>query len=903
MTDTGQHTNAVYGFTSMLLTMIRQQKPSHVAVAFDLEGATFRAEEYRDYKAGRAATPEEFRGQIDLIAKVMEAMNIPTITVEGYEADDIIATISAQAEAEDWQTVIASGDRDAFQLISDSTLVLYPKKGISDIPPMDRAAVEEKYFVAPEQYPDLAALVGESADNLPGVPGVGPKTAAKWIKQYGGLEGILKNLDLIGGKAGESLRAHVDAVKRNRRLNRLVRDLDLPVTVAQMELLTPDRDKVEELFDALQFNTLRKRLFEVFGGGDADIAAAKEHKVPEHQVLRDVQAVSAWFARVEQAAAEGRVVAFALSGTSLPLSDPVGLDIHGIAVSIGATVVPAGARHKDQGEGSGEAATAFLPLGELEAEAEHVLASWLAGPTPKAVHDLKAAYKALSGRGLSLAGVTDDTSISAYLIQPERRNYDLSDLSEVHLRTSLSQARPQAAGQVDLDFDGDGGAREAVLRAYVTGLLSEHFAPMLAERKAQSLLAALELPLATVLAEMELAGVAVSREVLDELMNDFSRTIEAAQQDAFATIGHEVNLGSPKQLQVVLFEELGMPKTKKIKTGYSTDADALADLLIKTDHPFLVHLQAYRDASKLRQTVEGLTKSMGEDGRVHTTYAQNIAATGRLSSNNPNLQNIPIRSESGRRIRGAFVVGSGLVGGPGQRRLQRFETLLTADYSQIEMRIMAHLSGDEGLIQAFRDGEDLHRFVGSHIFDVAPQDVTSGMRAKVKAMSYGLVYGLSSYGLSKQLKISVDEARALMKDYFERFGAVRDYLRGVVQQARLDGYTATIEGRRRYLPELTSENRQLREMAERAALNAPIQGSAADIIKRAMLGVDRRLRAAGAMSRMLLQVHDELVLEIAPGELKQVTGIVLQEMAGAAKLSVPLDVQVGVGSSWFDAGH
>jgi DNA polymerase-1 len=380
-------------------------------------------------------------------------------------------------------------------------------------------------------------------------------------------------------------------------------------------------------------------------------------------------------------------------------------------------------------------------------------------------------------------------------------------------------------------------------------------------------------------------------DALDRLMDDFTVTIDAASSAAFDIIGKEINLGSPKQLQAVLFEDLGLPKTKKIKTGYSTDADALNDLFAKTGNEFLVQLLAYRDATKLRQTVEGLRKTVADDGRIHTTYAQTVAATGRLSSINPNLQNIPVRSEAGRRIREAFVVGEG------------YETLLTADYSQIEMRIMAHLSGDEGLIEAFRSGEDLHRFVGAHIFGVAPEDVTSEMRAKVKAMSYGLVYGLSSFGLSKQLNISVDEARTLMKDYFARFGAVRDYLRGVVDQARVDGFTSTIEGRRRYLPDLASDNRQLREMAERMALNAPIQGSAADIIKKAMLGVSEELLNQGLKSRMLLQVHDELVLEVAPGEREQVEQLVRAQMAGAADLSVPLDVSVGVGANWQEAGH
>lgn len=874
VTDTGQHTNAVHGFTSMLLTMIRQQKPSHVAVAFDLDTPTFRSEEYTEYKAGRSKTPEEFHGQVDLIIKVMEAMNIPTISIDGYEADDVLATLATKSEAAGWQTLLVSGDRDAFQLITEKTLVLYPKKGISDIPPMDAAAVEAKYFVRPEQYSDLAALVGETADNLPGVPGVGPKTAAKWINQYGGLDGILANLDSIGGKVGEALREHIESVKRNRRLNHLLTDLDLPIKLEQMELQHPDREKVEELFDALQFNTLRKRLFDLFGEEEtAEQSAA--HAAPEHGVLREEAEIAAWFAAV----GESRV-GLALSGEALPMVDAVGLDVHGIGVS------------------TAESA-AFFPVSELDSSAEKVVADWLAGPAPKAVHDFKAALKALSGRGLELGGVLDDTSISAYLIQPERRNYDLADLSLYHLKTPLTVDPVKDAGQLDLGLTEDGAAgaaANAVLRASATERLSGYFIPILAERNAQELLTGLELPLARVLAGMELAGIAVSRETLDTLLADFSKTIEAAQTEAYAIIGHEVNLGSPKQLQTVLFDELGMPKTKKIKTGFSTDADALADLTVKHPHPFLLQLQAYRDASKLRQTVEGLIKSIGSDGRVHTTYAQNVAATGRLSSINPNLQNIPIRSSEGRRIRGAFVVGQ-------ISPKKQFETLLTADYSQIEMRIMAHLSGDEALVQAFKDGEDLHRFVGARIFNVEPADVSAAMRSKVKAMSYGLVYGLSSFGLSKQLNISVDEARTLMKDYFDRFGAVRDYLRGVVEQARQDGFTETIEGRRRYLPDLTSDNRQLREMSERAALNAPIQGSAADIIKRAMLGVDAAFAEAGLESRMLLQVHDELVFEVAPGELETVQSLVTAQMVGAAEIGVPLDVHIGIGSSWFEAGH
>ena len=862
-TDTGQHTNAVYGFTSMLINLIKEEKPTHLAVAFDLDTPTFRSEEYTEYKGGRNKTPEEFHGQIDLIIKVMEAMRIPTLSMDGYEADDILATLAEKASARNWDVMVVSGDRDAVQRVDDHVTVFYPKKGVSDLPRMDAAAVEAKYLVPPDKYSDLAALVGESADNLPGVPGVGPKTAAKWIKQYGGLEGILENLDSIKGKVGDSLRANIEDVKRNRRLNRLLRDLDLPVDLDAMSARRPDREAIEELFDALQFNALRKRLFDVYGEEET-ASAGNELTPPEHIVISDAVSLKDWIASTNQAKTAVNLVTEGAGA---------GRDVVGLALATNTVA-------------------AYVPLTEIDAETEQVLAGWLSDlDAPKVVHDFKEAYKALAGRGLHLAGVVDDTTISGYLIQPDRRSYDLPDLSQHHLRMSLA---PTAAGsnQLQLSLEEEDRATPAVLEAFAALQLSDHFTGQLVDRGANQLLGGLELPLSEVLAEMELAGIAVDTDKLDRLLDDFSATIAQASSEAFSIIGKEINLGSPKQLQVVLFEELGLPKTKKIKTGYSTDADALSDLIVKTGgHPFLANLMAYRDATKLRQTVEGLRKAVSDDGRVHTTYVQTAAATGRLSSTNPNLQNIPIRSEEGRRIREVFTVGEG------------YETLLTADYSQVEMRIMAHLSGDEGLIQAFRDGEDLHRFVGAHIFGVPPEEVTSAMRSKVKAMSYGLVYGLSSFGLSKQLAISVDEARTLMRDYFDRFGAVRDYLRSVVEQARKDGFTSTIEGRRRYLPDLSSDNRQLREMAERAALNAPIQGSAADIIKKAMLGVDTELKAQGLKSRMLLQVHDELVLEVAPGERDAVEKLVREQMGSAADLSVPLDVSVGSGVSWHEAGH
>ncbi len=869
-TSTGQHTNAVHGFTSMLINLIKDQQPTHVAVAFDVsDDTTFRKKEYDGYKGGRNATPEEFRGQIDLIDQFMGAWGIKTLRMPGYEADDILATLAAQGEKAGWEVLLVSGDRDAFQLITDNVFVLYPKKGVSDIPRMDADAVREKYFVSPEQYSDLAALVGETADNLPGVPGVGPKTAAKWINLYGGLPGILENLDSIGGKVGDALRAHIEDVKRNRRLNRLLTDLDLGVALDELAAPRPDQDAVEELFDALEFRTLRTRLFALYGE-DTEGVQHEGVELPPFEIGADAESLTTFLAGDTGGVPTALAVASVAGG--------IGQEASAVAIL------------------RGESAR-YLDLTELDAATESVLAAWLADSgQEKAIHEYKEAFKALHARGLTLEGVVDDTSISGYLIQPDRRNYELAELVQHHLKITLESAPAVPAGQLDLGLDVDGTAAQAraealVREAAAVRALSDHLAPLLVERQADQLLLTLELPVARVLADMEITGISVSREKMQEQLDDLARQVEIAQQGAYAAIGHEVNLGSPKQLQTVLFEELALPKTKKIKSGYTTDAASLKNLLEKTGHEFLVQLMAHREASKLRQMVETLYKSVAEDGRIHTTYAQNVAATGRISSNNPNLQNIPVRSEEGRRVRDLFEVSEG------------YECLLAADYSQIEMRIMAHLSEDAGLIQAYRDGEDLHRYVGSHIFGVAPEDVTSAMRSKVKAMSYGLAYGLTSFGLSKQLEISVDEARTLMKDYFDRFGAVRDYLRGVVEQARQDGYTATIEGRRRYLPDLTSTDRHLREIAERVALNSPIQGSAADIIKRAMLGVARALQEEGLKSRLLLQVHDELVLEVAQGEREQVEQLVIREMGNAAELSVPLDVQVGEGHSWHEAGH
>jgi len=867
-TSTGQNTNAVYGFTSMLINVLRDEAPTHVGVAFDVSRKTFRAAEYPEYKAGRSATPTEFSGQLPLLREVLDALRVKHLGVEGFEADDVIATLTHRAVEQGHEVVICTGDRDAFQLVSDKVTLIYPVRGVSDVWRMDPAAVTEKYLVPPERYSDLAALVGETSDNLPGVPGVGPKTAAKWLGQYGDLAGVVAHVDEIKGKAGENLREHLDGVLRNRRLNKLVDDLDLPLSVDDLERQSWDREEVHRVFDGLEFRVLRERLFATFDVEKDEVEGGFELEG-------------------EQFTADDLALRFGdgAPGRRLPHGVVVVGQYRGGSGDAGAVALA--------GE---DGSTAYLDLTALTREQEDALAAWLADPdAPKVLHDVKEQLQALSTRGLPLAGVTSDTALAAYLVRPDQRSFDLEDLVVRHLGRELraeEAAGPQGEFLFDVAADDDTAARDAMVRARAVLELSAVLSDRLEETGGTELLRDLELPLVEILARMERTGIAVDEPALAELEADFAAKMRQAQDDAYDAIGRrDVNLGSPKQLQEVLFDQLGMPKTKRTKTGYTTDADALADLFAKTEHPFLEALLRHRDTARLRVTVEGLIKSVAPDRRIHTTYIQTIAATGRLSSTDPNLQNVPIRTEEGRRIREVFVVGEG------------YESLMSADYSQIEMRIMAHLSGDEGLIEAFRTGEDLHRFVGARVFHVEPDDVTAAMRSKVKAMSYGLAYGLSAFGLSKQLTISTAEAQGLMDEYFARFGGVRDYLREAVAEARATGYTATMLGRRRYLPDLTSDNRQRREGAERMALNAPIQGSAADIIKLAMKGVDAALTAEGHASRILLQVHDELVLEVAPGEREAVEALVRREMGAAVAMDVPLDVSVGVGRSWHDAAH
>jgi DNA polymerase-1 len=872
-TTTGQPTNAVYGFTAMLINVLRDEQPTHVAVAFDRSEPTFRHEQYVEYKATRKETPADFRSQLSLIFEVLDALGISRMSVPGYEADDIIATLATQAAGE-MDVLIVTGDRDALQLVTDDVTVLYTMRGISEMARFTPAAVEAKYGLTPAQYPDFAALRGDPSDNLPGIPGVGEKTATKWIAEFGSLSQLVDRVDEVKGKAGDALREHLAGVLRNSQLTQLVRDVPLDAGPADLRPVPWDREQIHQLFDTLQFRVLRDRLYATLPNGIGGPAAPAAGTVTDSTTAFDLSAdvlgpgqVADWLA--EHGTADGRA-GLAMSGT---WGRGTG-NLTGLAIA-----VPGGA-------------AAFLNPVTLTEEDDKALAGWLADPgRPKALHDAKGPMHALAARGLELAGLTSDTALAAYLALPGQRSFDLADLALRYLNRELRDA-VTPTGQLTLDVPDESEVATALAqRAQATMELADALDADLAARGATELLAAVELPLVGVLADMERAGIGADSEHFAAMSAELGGEVKAAEQAAFAVTGHEFNLGSPKQLQEVLFTELGLPKTKRIKTGYTTDSEALTGLLAQTEHPVLAHLLRHRDVAKLKSIVDSLIPMADADGRIHTTFNQTIAATGRLSSTDPNMQNIPIRTEEGRRIRRGFVVGAG------------YEGVLTADYSQIELRIMAHLSGDEALAAAFGSGHDFHAATAGRVFAVEPAEVTQELRSKVKAMNYGLAYGLSAYGLSQQLRISPDEARGYMDEYFQQFGGVRDYLRDIVAKARMDGYTQTMLGRRRYLPDLTSDNRQRREMAERMALNAPIQGSAADIIKVAMLAVHRDLAAAGLRSRMLLQVHDELLFEVAPGELDQVKALVSAAMGSAADLAIPLEVSMGYGLSWAEAAH
>ncbi len=834
-TAQGQHTNAIYGFATMLLSLLTTEKPTHVAVAFDVSRKTFRSEIFPEYKANRAKTPDEFRSQMSYLHELVAAFDITTFEVEGFEADDIIATISKQAERENAEVFICTGDRDSFQLVNEKTTVLYPKRGVSDLTRMTPDAVQEKYGMSPEQYPDFAALRGDPSDNLPSVPGVGEKTAAKWIVEYGSLHELIANIDKLGGKVGQSLRDSVNDVIRNRELTQLVANVPLDLSIDALAWIGVDENKTNPLFDKLEFKTLKDRLKPILLKGSVK-TAEPEFELFATEMTEGVLTPIEASAKIAQHSGE-IAIAFQLVEEKL----------HRYAIALSPDDV-------------------FLVHSST-------MGDWATDRNvAKIAHDAKSLAR-VSG----LTGISFDTSLAAYLVNPGVRSQDLKDIQERW---------------------GDGSAinvstpeQELLTSARAMFALRESLTRELKERSLWDLFMTMELPVADLLARMESIGIAVNKKGLDELAAFFEAEVARETKAAHEAVGHEFNVASPKQLQVVLFDELGLPKTKKIKTGYTTDAESLDWLHQKSGHPVLTSLLRIRETKKLGTTVEGLIAEIAKDGRIHTHFQQTVAATGRLSSTGPNLQNIPVRTEEGRKIRDCFTVGKGYV------------SLLTADYSQIEMRIMAHLSNDERLLAAFASGEDLHATVAGLVFGVKQSEVDPEMRRQMKAMSYGLAYGLSSYGLAIQLDISPPAAQQLMDTYFERFGGIRDYLKTVVEDARKVGYTETIMGRRRYLPDLMHDNRQRREVAERMALNAPIQGSAADIIKLAMLNVQAAIEKEKLKSRLLLQIHDELILEVVAGEEEKISDLVRREMGAAYPLKAPLDVNAGLGLTWHEAAH
>ena len=834
-TASGQHTNAIYGFATMLLSLLSSEKPTHVAVAFDVSRKTFRSEIFPEYKANRAKTPDEFRSQMSYLHELVSAFGITQFEVEGYEADDILATITKRAEKEGAEVFICTGDRDSFQLVNDKTTVLYPKRGVSDLARMTPDAVQEKYGMSPAQYPDFAALRGDPSDNLPSIPGVGEKTAAKWVVEYGSLQELLSNVDKVGGKVGQALRDSIDNVIRNRELTQLVAEVPMDLSIDALTWSGVDENLTNPLFDRLEFKTLKDRMKPILLKGSTE-SAEPEFALFAEELSEGVLTPAELDAKIAKHKGE-IAITFSLDDEKL----------HRYAVAFSKEDI-------------------FLVHSST-------MGDWATDVSiPKIAHDAKSL-----ARSSGLVGIEFDTSLAAYLVNPGVRTQELKDLQERW---------------------GDGSAinfsspeQELLTSARALFTLRDSLTRELKERGLWNLFVDMELPIAALLAKMEALGIAVDKKELEKLAAYFEGEVSRETKAAHDAVGHEFNVASPKQLQVVLFDELKLPKTKKIKTGYTTDAESLDWLHQKSGHPVLTSLLRIRETKKLGTTVEGLIAEIAKDGRIHTHFQQTVAATGRLSSTGPNLQNIPVRTEEGRTIRNCFIAGKGYVG------------LLTADYSQIEMRIMAHLSHDEKLLKAFESGEDLHARIAGEIFGVKAQDVDPEMRRQIKAMSYGLAYGLSSYGLSAQLDISPPAAQDLMDKYFERFGGIRDYLKVVVEDARKVGYTETIMGRRRYLPDLMHDNRQRREVAERMALNAPIQGSAADIIKLAMLKVQAAIEKEKLASRLLLQIHDELIVEVIKGEEEQITALVKREMGAAYPLRAPLDVSAGLGLTWHEAAH
>lgn len=919
-TSSGQATNAVWGFATMLAQVIDAEKPDHLGVAFDVKGGTFRNEMLPQYKGTREAAPEELLTQLPLIQRMLTALGVTYIEKPGFEGDDVIATLATMGDKAGYHTLVLSGDRDAFQMVDDNVTVLYPGHHFKDLKHMTPQSIIDKYKVTPAQYPDLAALRGETADNIPGVPGVGDGFAAKWINQFGSLDGICEHADEIGGKKGESLRANIDQVKLNRKVNALVRDVDLGVDIEDLTFGTVDVAQIDALFKELEFGPRTKsRVLKTFntgakasntsGAGESTNNEQNEQdssldlNLPEPTSITAPEQFDEWVkAHRVEVKVPGEIADFTVSDYG------DGSQRHAIcgdAVGHAWTVAAWGDERPGRATAQAIAvatatSAAIVPL-PITDTLRAQLARFLKSEHSRTiVHGYKELLHLLGAVDLDMDLPMFDTKLAGYLAQPDFHADSLKQAAEHFLDIHFTETEQPSQGTLDFDDDQvEEDPNEHRLRDLaIIRSLAVTLGPIIDEREQCWLMRAIELPVSRVLHGMEHTGAKVDSVRLVSMRDQFAAEARQAQEMAWEYAGTEINLQSPKQLQKVLFEDMGLKPTKRTKSGsYTTNAAALQDLYVKSvdnerANGFLGALLRHREINKLKQIVQTLIDATNtSDERIHTTFEQTVAATGRLSSVDPNLQNIPNRNAAGREIRGVFVPGEG------------YEALMSCDYSQVELRIMADLSDDEALIEAFRSGADFHKYVASMVYKLPVDQITGDQRSHVKAMSYGLAYGLSTYGLAQQLKIAPREAEALKNRYFDTFGKVHDYLESLVANAREKGYTETIFGRRRYFPALHSTNRVAREAAERAALNAPIQGSAADIMKIAMIRAEQTLAEAHVKSRIILQIHDELVVEIAPGEGDQVTELVRNAMEHAVDLAVPLDVSCGIGSDWQLAAH
>ena len=900
--------------------MIDAEKPDHLGVAFDVKGGTFRNEMLPQYKGTREAAPEELLTQLPLIQRMLTALGVTYIEKPGFEGDDVIATLATMGDKAGYHTLVLSGDRDAFQLVDDNVTVLYPGHHFKDLKHMTPQSIIDKYKVTPAQYPDLAALRGETADNIPGVPGVGDGFAAKWINQFGSLDGICEHADEIGGKKGESLRANIDQVKLNRKVNALVRDVDLGVDIEDLTFGTVDVAQIDALFKELEFGPRTKsRVLKTFntgakasntsGAGESTNNEQNEQdssldlNLPEPTSITAPEQFDEWVkAHRVEVKVPGEIADFTVSDYG------DGSQRHAIcgdAVGHAWTVAAWGDERPGRATAQAIAvatatSAAIVPL-PITDTLRAQLARFLKSEHSRTiVHGYKELLHLLGAVDLDMDLPMFDTKLAGYLAQPDFHADSLKQAAEHFLDIHFTETEQPSQGTLDFDDDQvEEDPNEHRLRDLaIIRSLAVTLGPIIDEREQCWLMRAIELPVSRVLHGMEHTGAKVDSVRLVSMRDQFAAEARQAQEMAWEYAGTEINLQSPKQLQKVLFEDMGLKPTKRTKSGsYTTNAAALQDLYVKSvdnerANGFLGALLRHREINKLKQIVQTLIDATNtSDERIHTTFEQTVAATGRLSSVDPNLQNIPNRNAAGREIRGVFVPGEG------------YEALMSCDYSQVELRIMADLSDDEALIEAFRSGADFHKYVASMVYKLPVDQITGDQRSHVKAMSYGLAYGLSTYGLAQQLKIAPREAEALKNRYFDTFGKVHDYLESLVANAREKGYTETIFGRRRYFPALHSTNRVAREAAERAALNAPIQGSAADIMKIAMIRAEQTLAEAHVKSRIILQIHDELVVEIAPGEGDQVTELVRNAMEHAVDLAVPLDVSCGIGSDWQLAAH